>query len=350
MRKRLMAVVLAVTGALIPGLALAYSVQTITIDGDINGDLICAGSTVNVNGAVHGDVICAGQLVSVNGPVDGSVRLAGQSVSVNNTVGRNATLAGQAITLGTAGHVSGDLGTWGQTVSLTGAVDKDVYGGMQTLSLGAASGPVDVKVQTLALSADAKVNGDLKYMSDQTFDVDKTKVIGAITRTAPPVNKTQRQAMSTTAGFAFRLYWIIATLVTALVLTWLVPRLFGRASRVLLERPWQSLGWGVLISIFGPFAFLLLLLSIIGIPLALLWLLTWLFVMGLGSMVAGVAVGRWLLHRADWHQDSLPLAALFGVPLVVILCSIPGVGGLVALVALSWAAGGLAQAAVASRA
>jgi hypothetical protein len=273
MRKRLMAVVLAVTGALIPGLALAYSVQanqnvtvpkgetktgtfyatgqTITIDGDINGDLICAGSTVNVNGAVHGDVICAGQLVSVNGPVDGSVRLAGQSVSVNNTVGRN---------------------------------------------------------------------------------------------------KTQRQAMSTTAGFAFRLYWIIATLVTALVLTWLVPRLFGRASRVLLERPWQSLGWGVLISIFGPFAFLLLLLSIIGIPLALLWLLTWLFVMGLGSMVAGVAVGRWLLHRADWHQDSLPLAALFGVPLVVILCSIPGVGGLVALVALSWAAGGLAQAAVASRA
>src|SRR4051812_5664076 len=65
--------------------------QTVTIDGDVDGDLICAGQTVTVSGAVHGDVICGGQNVTINGPVDGSVRAAGQTVDVNGTVGRNVT-------------------------------------------------------------------------------------------------------------------------------------------------------------------------------------------------------------------------------------------------------------------
>jgi hypothetical protein len=118
---------------------------------------------------------------------------------------------------------------------------------------------------------------------------------------------------------------------------------------VLLERPWHSLGWGALIVVVGPFAFVLLVLSAIGLPLALLWLLVWMLTVAVGGLFAGVAVGRWLLHRAEWHKDSLALAALFGVPLVVILCSIPGVGGLVAFVVVCWAAGGLAQAAAALR-
>jgi hypothetical protein len=305
---------------------------------------------VTVNGAVHGDVICAGQLVAINGPVDGSVRLAGQSVSVNGTVGRNATIMAQGVTIGSSAHISGDLGMLAQTASVNGIVDRDVYGSMQSLSLGGSVGPVDARLQNLAVSPSASVHGDLRYQSEQTFTVDKSKVSGQIQRTAPPVSHAQREAAATSAGFAIRLYWIVAATVTGLALVWLAPKLLGRVSETMRKRAATSIGWGVVVVLLGPIAFLLLMITVIGLPLGLLLLAVWGLMLAVGGLFAGVAVGQWLLARADWRKNSLALAALFGVPLVVILFSIPVLGGLVMFTAMCWAVGGMVQVAKVLRA
>jgi cytoskeletal protein CcmA (bactofilin family) len=363
MQKRFLILVLLLVGGLAPGMAWAYggqsgqnltlpkgetrsgtyyaTGQTVTIDGDINGDLICAGSTVSVNGAVHGDVICAGQLVSVNGPVDGSVRLAGQSVSVNGSVGRNATVMTQALTIGNAAHISGDLGVLAQTASINGPVDQDVYGRVQSLSIAASVGAVNAWVQQLTLGSGAQVRGDVKYVSENTFELDKSKVGGKVERSAPPVNHNQRAAAATSAGFALRFYWIVAGLLTGLVLTWLLPRLFRRVTGVMLERPGAALGWGVLATLVAPVLAFVLLITVVGAPLGLFTLALWGMSMAVGGLFAGVAVGRWLLTHADWRPDSLVLAAAFGVPLAVILFSIPGLGALILVAATVWAVGGL---------
>jgi cytoskeletal protein CcmA (bactofilin family) len=362
--KRFLQVAVTMVGLMaVPGLALAFGAQAgqtvtlpkgetktgtyyvageaVTIDGDVNGDLICAGSSVSINGAVHGDVICAGQLVSINGPVDGSVRLAGQSVSINGTVGRNATVLAQALTVGSSGRIAGDLGVLGQTASVNGPVDKDVYGRMQSLSLGAAVGPVTAAMHDLALGSGAKVRGDLRYESEDTFTVDKSKVSGTIARTAPPVSRSQQEAAAESAGFALRLYWIVAALLSGLLLVWLLPRLFRRVTDAMLARPGTALGVGAVSLLLVPVAVIGLLVTVVGAPLGLLLLGLWALMLATSGLFAGVAVGRWLLARADWHKDSLLLAAVFGVPLAVILFSIPGLGGLIMLVAMCWGVGGL---------
>ena len=59
--------------------------QTVTIEGTVDGDLICAGGQVAVakGGVVTGDLMCAGQSVEISGEVRGDVRSAGYLVRVN---------------------------------------------------------------------------------------------------------------------------------------------------------------------------------------------------------------------------------------------------------------------------
>src|SRR3989338_4116116 len=51
--------------------------KTITIDGTVNGDLICAAQSVTINGTIRGDVLCAGMNLKISGTVDGNIRSLG---------------------------------------------------------------------------------------------------------------------------------------------------------------------------------------------------------------------------------------------------------------------------------
>lgn len=371
-RKRLWGVAVALAILVMPSFALAYSWQAdqqnvtlpkgetkngtfyamgqnVTIDGDVNGDLICAASTVVVNGAVHGDVLCAGQLVTVNGPVDGSVRLAGQSVSVNGAVGRNATMLAQAFTLGGSARVNGDLGALSQNTSINGTTEKELYGAFQTLSIGGAVAATDVMAENLTLGSNARVNGTLKYMSDNTFTLDKAKVGGEIQRVEPPVSHGQREAASNNARLMVRLYWILAATVTGLVLAALMPRAIRRVTHEMRGRVGASFAWGAIVTVMAPIVAVVLAMTVLGAPLGALIAVLWGLMLATSGVFGGIAVGQWLLVRADWHKDSLVWAAAFGVPLVVILFSIPGIGGLLMFAALLWGVGGMSLATKALR-
>jgi len=317
--------------------------QTVTIDGDVDGDLICAGQTVNVNGAVHGDVICGGQNVTVNGPVDGSVRAAAQTVDINGTVGRNVTALGQTVALGAGARVAGDVGLAAQSATVSGPVDKAVYGAAESVTVGSIVGSVDVRTNSLTLGNDAHVNGDLTYTSEDSLTVDKTKVTGSVTHHVPPQReRTGKPANPAAVWFGWWAYWLAAALVTGLVLALLAPRLVGRVTQVMVKRPGASIGWGLLVAIVTPIVALLLMFTVIGIPLALLMLAVWALALVTSGVFAGIAFGRWLLERADWRKGSLVWAAVVGIILSAVVFSIPFLGGLIGLVASWWALGGLA--------
>lgn len=316
--------------------------KVVTIDGDVNGDLVCGGQTVVVNGAIHGDLICAAQTITVSGPVDGSVRVAGQTVDLNGTVGRNVTALAQTLNLGSGAHVAGDLGVAGQTVTINGPVDKDVYGYMESLTIASTVGAVSAQVNSLSLASGAKVNGNVDYTSPTTSDIDKSKVGGTVNYTvAPERNHPNVAAAAAKVGFALRLYWIFAALVLGLALAALAPRMVDRVTRVMIERPGASIGWGLIVALLAPILAFILLFTIIGVPIALLLFVLWGLALALSGVFAGIAAGRWLLDRADWRSKSLIWSAALGVPITIIVISVPFLGGIVGLVASWWAVGGL---------
>lgn len=365
---RLFAVGVAIMGlALVPSLALGFSLkhgdnialakgdtnhgsmyvagQNITIDGDVDGDLWCAGNTININGIVHGDVLCGGQTITINGTVDGNVRVAGQTVGINGAVAHNVSVATQAFTLGSNAKVAGEVALIGQTATISGPVGRDVYGALASLNLAApVRGSVTAQVDDLTVSSNARVDGDLTYTSSKTVNVDASKVGGKVTRHEPPKHATESPRATFLGWLTGAVYWMLASLLVALVLIWLMPRLVRTVTGTMSRRPGASVGLGLVVMFAGPLAIIALLITIIGIPLAVLAGGLWLLALGVSGVFVGIAAGLWILGRTDWRDahGSLVWAAVVGIPVTILVFAIPVLGGLLSLVAAWWALGGQA--------
>lgn len=299
--------------------------QTVTIDGDVDGDVLCAGQTIVINGSVGGDVLCAGQTLTVNGKVGGSVRTLGQAVSINGSVGRNVTAGAQNFALGSDAAVAGEAAIGAQALVLSGPIAKTAYLGAQEMNLKSTIG------------------GDLNYSSEKTPVFDKSKVSGKVVSHAWP---TRTQTEPTPAErLGGLLYWIAAALGGAALIIWLAPRLVRSVTDEMIRRWPASLGWGFLALIVTPGLCLLLLLTIIGMPAAGVIFALWLLSLLVSGVFVGMAVGR--LIRADGSDDRVALlgSAAIGVPLFVIVHWLPVIGPLVGFVGTAWALGGLLLAA-----
>jgi cytoskeletal protein CcmA (bactofilin family) len=298
--------------------------KTVTIDGDVDGDVVCAGQTVTVNGAVSGDVLCGAQTITVNGPVGGSVRAGGQIVTINGTVGRNVTVGAQNLVLGTGSHVSGEVAVGAQTTELSGPVDHDVLAATTTLQIGGVIG------------------GSLNYMSSETLDLDRSKVKGGITHQTPPRDEAKQNTVAGRLGSL--VFWVASSLVIMLAAVLLVPKLVRGITKPMIARPGESVALGLLALFVGPLALLVVAVTVIGLPLSLLAGTLWFIGLMTASLFAGAAVGQLALGRKEADQKQLALAVLAGVPLVLIVSWLPWVGFIVGLGAAAWSMGGMVLA------
>ena len=317
--------------------------QTVTINGDVTGDVVCAGQTVVINGSVGGDVICGAQTLTINGAVGGSIRGAGQALSVNGTVGRNVTLAAQAFVLGSAARVGGDLVAASQTALIGAPVGQDLYVAAQDLQINASvGGNVTAYVGTLKVAGTAAIAGNLDYTSSLSYSVDKANVAGKISHHTPAQGDNVRYSASDI--FAMLVYWIAAALMGILIAIWLFPRFVRSVTTAMMTRWQASILWGVVVLLGGPIVLLILALTVVGLPVAIVLGVLWLLAILSSGLFAGVAIGRLTWQREDGNRRALYLSALVGVPLILLISWIPIVGELVATAAVVWTLGGIIQA------
>jgi hypothetical protein len=107
------------------------------------------------------------------------------------------------------------------------------------------------------------------------------------------------------------------------------------------KRREASVGWGALVVVGTPLALFILMFSVIGAPVAVLIGALWVFALITSAGLAGVALGSLLLHQGDKTRGDLALAALAGIPIVMILGWLPFVGFLVNFVVAAWVLGGI---------
>ncbi len=293
---------------------------SVTVDANVPGDVVVAGGTISVNGRVGGDVIVAGGLVNLNGEVAGDVRSAGGQLNVNGPVGEDALLAGGNVGVSSRARIGEDLILSAGDVNVAGAVGGNIIGNAGTYSrTGSVGGTEEVVVGP----------------RDRQPIVQANPVLDAIR------------------------HFLAVLLVSAAALVFL-PRLVDAAEGTVRTRPLTAAGWGiagfigwivllVVIAIvmvivavalatltFGALAALDVLAGI----LALLGLvLAFVVVAGfLADGIVGLALARRVAPdtggdapaRARLGRAFLLLAA--GAAVIVLLTSLPIVGGLVKLV------------------
>jgi len=310
--------------------------NNINIAGTVNGDVYCAGQTITISGTINGDVICGGQTIIISGKVDGSVRLGGQTVTLSGTVGNSATIGAQDLVIDKSAVISRDLLGGSQNITINGKIGRDIVSGSRNLNINGQVGRnINGGVETLSVGSDGQVGGTVEYIGTTDPSIATGgKIVGKVTRTEPPKNKS---ANYVAPGYVIGwfVYVMLTTLVIALILAGLFPRVLNEAATAANKKPGQTVLVGIIAAIVVPVLIIMLMISIIGIPAAIIAILVWIVIIMISNTFAGYALGHAMLK----NQKQSIWIILAGTSALTVTYFIPFIGFFTLLAAYLYGTG-----------
>ena len=304
----LMAIILLSSG----GQALrTFSGTSISIDTPIADDVFAAGNMVSINAPVNSAVV-AGGTVNINAPVKGDVIAAGGQVYVNSDVGGKVVAAGGNVNLG--GNIGTNLVAAGGLVSIRPGktIARDaLIGAGDVFNSGRVNGTLTVHANNFTNSGSAG-----------RVDFYKTE------NRAPQKNENQGPFN------VFTLLSIIGYFILGLILVKYVPGIFKAVDSEIRSSTLIKTILGFVLIIASFIAVLLIALTMVGLPIALIAALLILAALMLSGTFVSFSLGRWIGEKTKIKQGDLILFIL-GFVILNVLFLVPYVGGLVSLISMS---------------
>lgn len=308
--------------------------DVVEIYGTVNGDVYAAGGTVLIDGLVNGDLIAAGGTVTISGEVLHNVRVAGGQITFSGNVGRNITVLGGNIEFTDASTIGGSVTTLGGNVNVNAPLGKGLVAGVGNLVIGnTVGGNIEAAVGNLRLTPNAKVAGSLNYTSEEEISVsDTASVAGEINRRQTPefMKKDYDEEWEKAAG-GFSLFIKLSSLVTTLAIGLLaikfLPNLMTKGTEIFLSSFLKSTTYGFIALIVSVIAVVLLFLSIVGIPLALVGSFILFIAFYLSRVYGMLAIGNFLSRKTNIKTSNYGIFAL-GLVVYYALNMLPIIGGL----------------------
>ncbi len=318
---------------------------------------LTAGDDVQIDSPVRGNAFAAGARVGVTARIDRSAWLSGGDVTVSAPVGRNLYMAGGDLRLESVVYgglraaggnvrvvrdalVDGSASLAGGSIEVDGGIGRDLraYGESIVIN-GVINGDVELAGERIRIGPDARIAGKVEYRNGRPIVIDPEATIG---RGITEMQKERRWMRSIGRGttimgttFSFGLVLIGALMLLGL------PRFTRESAAKLRSRPAVAAGVGCVMLLGVPLMILLLVLTIIGIPLALLFAFGYVALMLFGYLIAAIFVGDTVLERLSPAKAQAVgwriLFLLLALVVIAIVRQIPFVGGVV--VALLFVAG-----------
>ena len=307
--------------------ALLANADTLTIEGTVNGDLITFCRRIVITGSVKGDVISFSQTLDLDGNVEGNVYTFAQALTVRGTVARSLYGWAQTLQLERGGRVNSDIVAGGAAMDLSGSGGRDV-----TVLAGAGEIRGDVGRNLVAASGNLTLASTARVGGDLTAHVDKKEQVqidpGAVVRGKTEIKLQERKPSRYTQPRFY--FWqgvqLGAAFLAGLLLFWLFPLVFGArmgsASSML-----RAAGIGFLILVATPIAAAIVAITLVGLPIAFLGLVTWLAGLYFAKVFVAALVGQALTTSPANKPGSFALALLLGLFLVFVTVNLPYLGG-----------------------
>jgi cytoskeletal protein CcmA (bactofilin family) len=308
---------------------LAVNASTVTIEGTVDGDLYVFAENVQVNGRVTGDVLSFAAATRIGGTVEGDVRAFTQNLTISGRVERNVTAGSSHIVLEQSGIVGGSMLMFTPHADLYGKVAREANGKADTLRITGEIGE-GISLFTcgsLRIDAPAVIGGDLVYSSPQRAVIGSGAVLKGKELYSPA---TPDQDSFSYFPILLGLSSLLSTLLLWLAVRFLFPAGLSCIYSQLDRRPGQALTWGTGFVLGLPLLSLVLLVTVVGIPVAVTLLLAFLLLTWSAKVFVGSWIGIRLAERFRWRLSPL-LAELLGVVALQCLLIIPFAGWLFAL-------------------
>jgi hypothetical protein len=220
-----------------------------------------------------------------------------------------------------AGSVNGAVVAFNGDVRVQGEVEEDVvvFRGRAIVEDGATVGGDVVSSKAPRVDEGATVGGDVERVNFANIF----------------------QSLGWVLWFAWWVAVSISVLVLGMLLLLLAPRVPPRVLEAGRDAVGPAIGWGLAVAVGLPIVCLLLAVTLVGIPLALIGLLSLALLFGLGYVSAALLLGRRLIRE----PSSLYLAYVVGFVILRIVDLIPVLGNLVTAAATVYGLGALTVAA-----
>lgn len=348
--KTLLCAVLAAAAALAPAQEegktrenMYLSGTEVRPQGPITGDLVAAAGRITLDHYVQGDAVLAAGNIELRSGIGEDLRAAGAIITAAGRIAGELLIGGWSVSFSPDAEVGGSAWIAGHDTAVAGRFKRGltVYS-RDILVFAEVDGDVRLVGKTIEVHPAARIKGKLTYKSSSEIKVHPGAQIGAIVR--EPGTFPRFELIG--GGPPFRPLLMLGLLACGALLLALFPRFTIASSEAVGARPLQSLGLGTAIFFSVPPVILLLVITIIGIPIALAAAALYAVVLLAGYLVAACFMGSALLRLARgpaalryWVRVAALAVALVALWLVR---HVPYVGGLVILLVLIVGVGAMA--------
>lgn len=304
--------------------------------GPIHGDLVAAAGRISAEHPIDGDAVLAAGSIDVRGKVGEDLRVAGGFVTLTGKVLGEALIVGGSIAFGPDAVVGGRAWLAGGDIAVAGRFHNDVrVYASHILVLGHITGNAHFFGATVELLSDARIDGNVTYVSNTPIKIHPGALVtGKISREAGRL-----PALRMPGWPPFRPLLMFGLLAAGALMLALFPRFTASAVQTVRASPLGSLGLGTAILFSLPPVILLLIITIIGIPIALMLAGIYAVALLAGFLVAAFFVGERLLLLARKRAGAAAYwtrVGMLAIALVILwlVRHIPYAGALLILVAL----------------
>lgn len=295
--------------------------QLIDISGTMEKDVFVIAGNVTVSGNIKGDLYCLGSNIRIDGIVEGSVRCAGENITISGEVKHNVMVAGSNVTITETGKIGWELLAAAAFLQMNGVVNNNsnLVGSVVNVN-GEIKGWLFSQVDAqLNLGEKAKIGGNLVYQSPKKESL--------VTDVGAQINgNVDFKAISTSQlPFLKRLkvtFWsilwlILKNMLVALAIILVLPKFLRQVSEHISRNFWFDLGIGGAVIVLTIVACLLLLITIIGLPLALIILVLYCLAVYCGKIFVAQTLANWAIKFFKIEKVN-PFLALF-ISLAIII-------------------------------
>ncbi len=318
----------------------------------VRGDAFMAGGRVSTASEVKGDLIAAGGEVSIGGAIGDDLYVAGGDVQVDAVVTGDARVAGGDVTVGPATVIAGALTMSGGRIRFEGNAQDGLHASGGSVYIdGAVRGDVEVEADEVEIGPNARITGKLVARTTREPSIPAgAQIAGGIEFHEAEaghmvIDDGAAHNVGSVAHGVGSLLWMFGVFIAGTLFMLAFPAYSARAAQWIGKEPLRSLGLGFVILVSLPVLSVLLLVTIIGIPLALVVLLLYGLLLFLGWVTAAMFIGDKLLGFARRSEPATfgrkMLALLLAVLALWLVGMIPVVGGWIRFAALLLGVGAL---------
>ncbi|MFH0845863.1 MAG: hypothetical protein V1851_00455 [Patescibacteria group bacterium] len=317
----------------------------VSVNNPILGDLFITGGQIVVSEEVSGDIFIMGGSITILGNVKGDVRVVGGNVLLTGNIAGDLIMAGGTMNVSSGASIGKDLVAAGGHVSIDGKVlgNTKIAGGIVTIN-GQLLGNLKARIEEkLIIGSGAVVKGILEYSAR---DIKILNVSDEASLSNEIIfNKIGGEASNQriTKGFnnfifaflgVFVLFKLVASILLAVILTWLFKKFSNSVVTKAIQNPLNMLGEGFVVLVVVPIASILLFITLLGIPLGIMAILSYSLILAIAGIYSGVVFAAWIfrLIRKDNKVIISWKNIIGGVILLALIVLIPYIGWIIGLI------------------